>query len=226
MEVVEAGLLGVRSAVSRLVKRGTPLRFTVYPMIHLAESSFYAEVSRRLSGHDLILAEGVRGADKHAILDSYRPEIAARLGLVQQTDALLKVGVPVLWPDMPGEEFNRGWRKLPFLERVVAGTAGPLMGLYMRTFGTRGQLAKALVTDDDTDLDDWQPELGIYRLVQDDRDALLIKAVARLHEERRHERIDVAIVYGAAHVPPLVTYLTVALGYVVTGAEWITVFDY
>jgi hypothetical protein len=33
-------------------------------------------------------------------------------------------------------------------------------------------------------------------------------------------------VYGAAHVPPLVTYLTVALGYIVAGAEWITVFDY
>jgi hypothetical protein len=96
----------------------------------------------------------------------------------------------------------------------------------MSTFGTREQLAGSLVTDDDSDLDEWRPELGIHRLVKDERDALLIKAMAEIHEERQNERIDVAIVYGAAHVPPVVTYMMAALGYVVMGAEWITVFDY
>jgi hypothetical protein len=36
----------------------------------------------------------------------------------------------------------------------------------------------------------------------------------------------VAIVYGAGHVLPVVTYMMAALGYVVTDAEWLTVFSY
>jgi hypothetical protein len=228
MEVVDAGLLGLRSAISQLVKRGTPLRFTIYPMIHLAEASFYAEISRRLRSHDLIVAEGISGEDKsgHTALHSFRPAVAARLGLVLQTRELVEVGVPVLWPDMPGAEFGRRWRKLPLAERIIATTAGPVVGMYMRTFGTREQLAGHLATDDDIDLDEWNPELGLNRLIRDDRDALLIEAVTKIHAERQNERIDVAVVYGAGHVPPLVTYLMAALDYVVTGAEWVTVFDY
>ncbi|SMD21133.1 hypothetical protein [Kibdelosporangium aridum] len=232
MDVVEAGLLGVRAAVSQLARRETPLRFTIYPMVHLAEPAFYAEVSRRLRDHDLIVAEGINGpAGSHStasrLTQAYRLASASeRLGLVGQTRAVYEVGVPILWADMSGAEFADKWRKLPLVERAVANVAAPLTGLYLRTFGTREALARQLATDDDTDIDEWRPELGLDRLIKDDRDALLIQAVTKICEERQDEHIDVAIVYGAAHVPPLVAYLMTALGYVVIDAEWVTIFDY
>ncbi|RSM85425.1 hypothetical protein DMH04_16855 [Kibdelosporangium aridum] len=232
MDVVEAGLLGLRAAVAQLTRRETPLRFTIYPMIHVAEPAFYAEVSRRLRDHDLIVAEGIQrsaGSPSKASLLTQVHRLTSRserLGLVEQTRAVYEVGVPILWADMSGAEFDAKWRKLPLVERAAASVAAPLTGLYLRAFGTREALARQVATDDDTDIDEWRPELGLDRLIRDDRDALLIQAVTKIYEERRHEHIDVAIVYGAAHVPPLVAYLMAALGYVVIDAEWVTVFDY
>lgn len=52
------------------------------------------------------------------------------------------------------------------------------------------------------------------------------KALDKIHRERHTEPIDVAIVYGAAHVNPAITYLITAHGYRVADAEWLTVFDY
>ena len=56
----------------------------------------------------------------------------------------------------------------------------------------------------------------IELLLANDRDALLVKALTKIHEERRHETIDVAVVYGADHILPVVTYLMKAMKYVVT----------
>ncbi len=218
MDIIEAGLMGLRTAESELARRETPLRFTLYPMIHLAEASFYAEVSRRLRGHDLIVAEGGRPSEQ-----SHRPSpLATRLGLVAQTYEMVEVGVPILWPDMPSDEFDRKWRKLPFLERAML----PLSALYLRTFATRELLARHLVTNDDTEIDQWNPTRATDRLILDERDALLIQAITDIHNTRQNEHINVAIVYGAGHMPTVVTHMMSTLGYVVVSAEWLTVFDY
>jgi len=50
-------------------------------------------------------------------------------------------------------------------------------------------------------------------------------ALERIHEERCDEAIQVAIVYGAAHMPPVVRYLGQRFGYWASGAEWMTVFE-
>ncbi|MEV4316860.1 hypothetical protein [Actinocrispum sp. NPDC049592] len=217
MDVVEAGLMGLRSAVCVLTRRSAPLRFTLYPMIHLGEASFYAEVSRRLREHDLIVAEGGRPGS------SSRPSrVAARLGLVGQSYEMVEVGVPIVWPDMPGDEFDRKWRQLPFLERAMI----PLSALYLRTFATREHLARHLVTNDDTDIDQFDPTSATDRLINDERDALLTQAITNLHTTHHNDHLNIAIVYGAAHIPTLITHLMSTLDYVVTSAEWLTVFDY
>jgi hypothetical protein len=58
-----------------------------------------------------------------------------------------------------------------------------------------------------------------------ERDRRLLAALTRLHEARSDERIDVAVVYGAAHVAPLVEGLLVTLGYRARSGEWLTVLD-
>lgn len=89
MEVVDAGVLGVRSALLELRSREVWLRFTIHPMVHLGEPAFYREISRRLEKHDLVVAEGIQGSDRTVRrLDRiYRWSGGnRRLGLMQQPD--------------------------------------------------------------------------------------------------------------------------------------------
>lgn len=53
------------------------------------------------------------------------------------------------------------------------------------------------------------------------RDEKVLTALAEVDAERSGEPIQVAVVYGAAHVPGIVIGLS-KLGYRVTTADWIT----
>ncbi|MFB6395721.1 hypothetical protein [Polymorphospora lycopeni] len=57
MQIIEVGMLGVRASVLRLTRRDTPLRFDVFPMVHIGEPAFYTAVADRLRRCDLILAK-------------------------------------------------------------------------------------------------------------------------------------------------------------------------
>jgi len=48
MQLIDVTDFGVRSAVVWLQRRETPLRFTLFPMVHLGTTAFYADVTRRL----------------------------------------------------------------------------------------------------------------------------------------------------------------------------------
>ncbi len=50
-------------------------------------------------------------------------------------------------------------------------------------------------------------------------------ALQRIHEERCDEATQVAIVYGAGHMPAVVRYLGQRFGYWASDAEWMTIFD-
>lgn len=227
MDIIDAGLMGVRSVILPLRRAATPLVFTIYPMVHLAEPSFYAEISRRLRDHDLIVAEGVESRSGRSMTLAYRlAGGTARMGLVEQTRAVVEVGVPILWADMPGDEFARRWRKVPLGERLVVNSAAPVLGMYLRMFGSRELLARYLAVNDDTAIDNWRPESGLDKLVCDEREALLVTALGEIHEQRQHEPINVAIVYGADHALPVVRYLMASFGYVARKPEWVTVFEY
>jgi len=59
MQIIEVSVIGVRSGVLRLTRRDTPLRFEIFPMVHIGEPAFYTAVAERLRRCDLIVAEGV-----------------------------------------------------------------------------------------------------------------------------------------------------------------------
>jgi hypothetical protein len=59
MQIIEVTELAVRSAALRLARPGSPLRFEIFPMVHIGDPSFYAAVTERISRSDLIVAEGV-----------------------------------------------------------------------------------------------------------------------------------------------------------------------
>lgn len=228
MDIIDTGLMGVRSVILPMTRRATALRFTIYPMVHLGEPAFFAEISRRLRAHDLIVAEGIQGTSRAVrnLTRAYRMAGGQeRLGLVTQTRDVVEVGVPIVWADMTGDDFGRRWRKIPLAERVVVAGAAPIAGIYLRTFGSREFLAKYLRVDDDTAIDNWNPDSGIEKLISDERDALLLKALGEIYEQRRDDEINVAVVYGAGHALPTVRYL-MGFGYVTRTPEWVTVFNY
>ena len=96
MQYIESSVIGIRSAVITLKRRETPLRFVVFPMVHVAEPDFYHEVAARAGECDLIVAEGA--PSRHYPMQ----ELMARIRwdhLVDQVTALdlEALGVPVQW---------------------------------------------------------------------------------------------------------------------------------
>src|SRR5215472_4091754 len=59
MQFIESSIIGIRSAVITLTHRTTPLRFILFPMVHVAEQQFYDEVAARARLCQLIVAEGI-----------------------------------------------------------------------------------------------------------------------------------------------------------------------
>ncbi len=143
MDIINVSVMGVRSVVLRLRHRDNPLRFTVYPMIHLAEASFYERVAARLAAADLVVMEGVQGPRTRLLTMTYRLAGGnSRLGLVVQPHDLVPDGVPVVRPDMTAEEWRDGWRQVHLHERALVWFLAPIFALSLRIFGTRRLLAR------------------------------------------------------------------------------------
>ncbi|GAB2967790.1 hypothetical protein GCM10023080_033120 [Streptomyces pseudoechinosporeus] len=230
IEVTE--LAGVRSAVIRFRKPGAGLEFLLFPMIHLGEADFYQEVTVRLRRRcDLVIAEGVgKGSvSADALVASYaRLDGHERLGLVVQDIDFDTLGMPVVCPDMGGEEFEEGFRRLPLKERVMLAAMVPAVTAGMRLFGTRRYLARHLATEDllseaEEATADFLP--GLEDLVMRRRDRLLVRALMDFHRGSadRTGSFTIGVVYGAEHMRAAADAL-VGLGYHASDADWLTVF--
>jgi hypothetical protein len=80
---------------------------------------------------------------------------------------------------------------------------------------------------DDHD-DRWEPAGGgrLGRILDahlHGRDSVLVQALDVIHAERQHEPAEIAVVFGAAHIPAVVDCLTGKNGYCVASSRWLTV---
>lgn len=234
MQIVEVTGMGVRSAVINLQRRDTPLRFVLFPMIHLGRPEFFASVGARAGRCALVVAEGEGGSKRKVSL----PALAYRLlrkhrrsTLVVQDVREETLGVPVVRPDFSTYEIRRRLRRLPIptfvLARVALWTVVPWVALYVLLFGAPQFLSSELALDDDSPYAAPSPGQrweAIDHVIVDERDAALLDALSAIHAERCNEAIDVAVVYGAAHMPAVIHGLLDRHGYRARGAEWLTVF--
>ncbi|MEV0898520.1 hypothetical protein [Actinoplanes sp. NPDC049802] len=231
MQIIEVSDFGVRSAVVRLRRTGTPMCFVVYPMIHMAEPAFFAAVSRRLRTADVIVTEGIGGDGGFSLLGraltlSYAVlRFNRRAGLVRQEIDYGSSGADIVRPDATTAEFTAGWRRAPLKQRLYVWMALPVVMVVRLFGGARTVWSRALELNDlPTPLDEafaeQQPHL--HDALVGDRDAMLLQALYRLHEERCDEQIEVAVVYGAGHVPAIVHGL-IRYGYRPRSADWLTV---
>jgi hypothetical protein len=228
MQLLEAGM-GLRSAVIELRRPGGSLRFVLFPMVHIGEPSFYEAVMDQLRGCDLVVAEGIQGRSRAAsmLTLSYRLVKRGRLGLVTQNLDLGSLNIPVLRPDMSGGDFSRAWRGVSVLHRLLVWLVLPVFIPVVFLFGTRARLAGHLSLDDDHGLGGYIEDFeDMDKVLSDDRDRLLIDALAAIHETRGTEPLLVGVVYGAQHMIAVVHVLSARFGYVPRAGDWLRVFDY
>jgi hypothetical protein len=217
----------VRVVLVTLRRQETPLRFRMFPMLHIGRPEFYREVRARVERCDLAVVEGVgRSSAGSSLTLSYRliPR-NRRHGLVEQDIGPNTLDIPVINPDLNGEEVDAGWRRVPAWQRATLRMMAPVVGL---TAALRGPDWRHATTDDvpspeDEQFQEQAPELA--NLINDSRDRRLVQALVDIHEERSAEDIDVAVVYGAGHMGAVVHALLRSYRYIPGDAEFLTVVD-
>ncbi|WP_329249088.1 hypothetical protein OG223_17545 [Streptomyces sp. NBC_01478] len=229
MQIIEVTGYAVRSAVITMRRKGKPLEFVIFPMVHVASPTFYSQVRLRLRECDLIVLEGIRGksAGVSALTLAYRfAPRRRRNGLEEQRDdVLLPEGVPVVNPDVTAAEAIEDLKTLPRWMYLLLMVAAPMMGLVFALRGPRAFL------DEDQELEDLPSTLRAEMLadspvehaLSDRRDQRSLDALGEIHAEHGDERFRVAVVYGAGHVPAIVSGLWDRYGYRPREAEWLTV---
>ena len=225
-------MTGVRSAVITLRAPDRPQRIVLFPMLHLGSPAFYASVTAWLSQCPVVLTEGIRERSliTRALTVSYRlPGRRGRLGLVEQRIDYARLNAEVIHPDMTGRQLRAGLHAVPILHRVLLLLVAPVAGAAFWLVGNRQMLARYAATEDLPDeasvmMRDTAPALT--ELLLDQRDALLSAALDEVLVQHRDEAIDIAVVYGARHMPALTRYLAAKYGFRPRTAEWLTVFDF
>jgi hypothetical protein len=226
VQILEASLLGLRSAALRLRHRRTPLQFLIIPMLHMANAGFYRDVTRRLREADIVVVEGVgRSAISTALTATYRVLRLRRVELVPDTVPYQALGKPLVTPDLTADEFKHEWRTMPVWMRAAIWPV--MLGfIAIRMLTPRRRLLRQLIDDElndlPSDLDEAIAEHPLSRALTLERDRRLVEALGTLHEQHSQEGITIAVVYGAAHVPAIVEYLA-DRGYFVRSADWLTV---
>ena len=102
MQITEVSVVGVRTSILVLHRRGTPLRFVLVPTIHVGRPAYYRQIARRLTQCQLVIAEGNDRPSSTGLACT----IALRLTrqrrggrLVHQDINYRALEVPIVWPD-------------------------------------------------------------------------------------------------------------------------------
>jgi hypothetical protein len=219
---LRAARLGFRSSASNAT-------VTLFPMVHVGDERFYAEVYADAFGHEAVLIEGVRSSVSRNFTRAYRWMKPERLGLVIQpkTPASSLVAARTVRADLTGEEFEREWRKVPWRLRAAFAVIAPLYGLSQCFFGSREAMAKRCAMEDRLSSDEvlsWNPEFdAVHHCIGDARDERLLQCLAAELDNAPAEGRRIAIVYGPRHMRAVIRELT-RRGFHCGEAKWLTIF--
>jgi hypothetical protein len=232
VQLTEVSITGVRSAVITLQAPDTAMRILLFPMLHLGSAGYYQSVTTHLADCDLIVAEGIVGRSviAGALMLAYRlPARRRRLALTVQNIEYAGLGIPVIRPDMTARQFREGWRSVPLLHRLAIWCLVPPFALSFALLGTRRTLSRHVGTEDLPDPVEARTRQvlpQVTELILDHRDAMLADCLVSIYNAHRDEAFDVAVVYGAGHMPAITRELNRRFGYRPRTAEWLTVFDF
>ena len=108
--IIKSTVFGVRSAIWTFEKDDEHPAIILFPMLHIAERSFYEEVSSRSKTCDVILYEGVRSRTGHWISSAYLQMIKnPEHGLVTKEMPLEHVKDRLVHADVDGQKLDEKW---------------------------------------------------------------------------------------------------------------------
>ncbi|MEM7223970.1 MAG: hypothetical protein AAF495_13380 [Pseudomonadota bacterium] len=230
MQIIESSAFAVRSAVIRLeADEGRP-SFVLFPMVHVGAPEFYAEVSERLGDCDIILCEGVKTRAVSLLTLSYRfYSENPKLGLVTQNRGMTIAHLKnrLVHADVSGDAFDRRWWDLKTWDRFLLLILAPLYGLYMRYFGTRAQMARALnlnLRKSREEILSSEDNEEIMTLLFHWRDRRLLEIIDQTLDEAHDGNQTIGVLYGARHMRAVIRHLIGRHSYRVAKSEWVTVF--
>jgi hypothetical protein len=226
VQIIESSVVGTRSAVLRCTRRGGGPVVVLFPMVHVATPEFYREVERRLRDCDLLVVEGIAGDSVvgGALMATYAVIPAnEESGLVEDDIPYGDLGVPIVTPDVTGEEFDEGFGELPWKTRLLTWATIPAVAVG-QFFAGRRTILNLEVNDLPTAAEELRGENwdDFMDLLLGRRDEQVFAALIEIVRERGDEKIEVGVVYGAAHVPGILRGLY-RLGYRVVSADWVMV---
>ena len=233
MQFIENSIAGVRAAFLKFRSREAQCTYTLLPMIHIGEQSFYDEVLRELERHDLILYESADHSLAKGLTRDYDKVAASRrIKLVTQRAAL--TGATQLqgkWVhlDASAEDLSNWWRALPLWQRILIRPVRWGVFFWLRHFGDRMTLASRLTTADlrtSQEILDHEDGPSIDWLISEQRDKSIVARLEKFHATVADKPLSIAILFGAAHSRAIVHHLMSRHHYQVFESRWATVFGW
>ncbi|GAA4960121.1 hypothetical protein [Actinoplanes utahensis] len=223
MQFTEMSVTGFRTSVTVFRRGAAGLRWVLIPTIHLGHADYYWAIWQRLRSCQAVIAETWDGPSSTGLLYARALRLArqrAGRDLVNQDIDYGSLGVPVIFPDAYLAPDAGPDRRMSDEERVSVAVLTPLMALHMALTGDGDWLGGTnLEVTDST----------VYERDEETikRDELLLGVIREIDGEFAGEDMEVAIVFGAAHMPIVVRELAGRMGYrVMPGARWLTAIDF
>lgn len=231
MQFIESSIIGLRSAVTTMTHRVTPLRFVLFPMVHVGEQQFYDEVAARARLCQVIVAEGTPSkfvpAQEWMAQQHWGP-------FVDQVAALRleSLGVPVYWEVVPATPpknrpgNQRKSRGEQFISQVTDVVGAVTIGLARKFIDPRilSSVDQAETYDESArNLTGGWFDRNVEYNIRTVRDSRLVQRLDEIHRARAAEPVSAAVVFGAAHMPAVASHLSGKLGYIASSSEWLTV---
>ncbi|WP_327000952.1 hypothetical protein OHA72_38285 [Dactylosporangium sp. NBC_01737] len=222
MQLTEMTDLGFRTSVTVFRRPAGGLRWVIVPTIHMGHADYYWAIWQRLRSCQAVIAEIWDGPSSTGMAYANAMRLArqrAGRDLVPQDIDYGALGVPVIFPDDYLAPQADPERRMSRQERLTATVMTPILALHMALTGDGDWLGNApLEIHDHTDVPRDADDIR--------RDELLLDVLREIDGEFDAEDMEVAVVFGALHMPAVVREL-VRLGYRLTpGAQWLTAIDY
>jgi len=228
VQFIEVNAFEVNAAIHELARPSDSARVILFPMVHGAEESFYQDIAVRAAECDAVVFEGVRSPFAAVASWSYGL-FAARLGLVSQNKfPMSEIRGKLVHADIDSREFAAGFAQLPLAAKLLLPVFLPTFAIYFLFAGDRSWLARHLEVSDlalrESILDTDPDSEALDDLLLARRDLVLMKRLeAILSQSSGAGRIGV--LYGAAHMPAVYTFLTQRLRFRVVRSGWTRVFS-
>ena len=222
MRLTEMSVTGYRTSVTVFRRPAGGLRWVIIPTIHMGHADYYWAIWQRLRSCRAVVAEIWDGPSSTGMAYANAMRLArqrASRDLVPQDIDYGALGVPVIFPDEYLAPRADPDRRMSREERLTATLMTPILALHMALTGDGDWLGSGSLEIHDHTV--------VPRGADDvKRDELLLGVLREIDGEFAAEDIEVAVVFGALHIPAVVRELT-GLGYgPMPAVQWLTAIDY